>query len=256
MIAVFGLLVVGSVVFAFGAGGAKPVAQGVEPVAAEPVPTGCSIPAAERSRQSGSGEPIRSGPSQEKRIALGFDDGPSIQTTAVLEILEQHEARATFFAVGSEAAKHPAELWEILRTGNEIANHSYEHTNFEAAGVEALREELEATNAVIHGATGFTPCVYRPPYGATDAALVDAALELDMATVTWNLDPQDWGASSGTLERNLLADVEPGSIVVLHDGGRDRAETIAALPKVLSKLGRRGYELVTVSELLSFEPTY
>lgn len=179
-----------------------------------------------------------------------------MQTVEVLDILEQHGARATFFVVGAEATKRPAELREVLRRGHEIANHSFEHTNFELAGVGAMRSELRATNAVVHRATGFTPCVYRPPYGATNAELVRAALKLDLATVTWNVDPSDWGGSREAIAKTVLDDVEPGSIVVVHDGGRDRAASIAALPRILRKLSGRGYEFVTVAELLSFEPSF
>lgn len=257
VIGVLGLLFVGTVVFAFGAGDAQPVANVIEPVSDEPVPTGCEVPADVRREQRASGEPIRSGPSaRPKRIALGFDDGPSMQTVEVLDILERHGARATFFVVGAEAAKRPAELREVVRRGHEVANHSFEHTNFKLAGAGAQRSELRATNAVIHRAAGFTPCVYRPPYGATNAELVRDALKLDLTTVTWNVDPSDWGGSRESIAQIILDDAEPGSIVVVHDGGRDRAETIAALPKILRKLERRGYELVTVSELLSFQPSF
>lgn len=256
VLGVFGLLLVGTVLYAVGADNGRSAALRVHALAEEQLPTGCRLPADLRRRLDRTGEPIRNGAGgRPKRVALGFDDGPSGYTREIVDILDRHEARATFFVLGVEAERRPGKLRHILSHGHELGNHSYSHTNFVQAGVPAMEEEIEQTNSVVEAETGYMPCTFRPPMGATDATLVRAAAALDMATVTWDVDPADWDAPRETIKRSLLDEVSSGSIVVVHDGGGDRAETMAALPRFLRALDRRGYELVTVSELLGLQPT-
>jgi len=110
---------------------------------------------------------------------------------------------------------------------------------------------------VIRALTGYTPCVFRPPYGAYNSSVVSTARTLGLATVTWNVDPSDYlQPGAGTIERRVLAQVQPGSIIISHDGGGPRGQTLAAYPTIISALRRRGYGIVTIPELLGFRPIY
>jgi peptidoglycan/xylan/chitin deacetylase (PgdA/CDA1 family) len=120
-----------------------------------------------------------------------------------------------------------------------------------------VRPELQQTIAAIRSVTGYTPCVFRPPYGAYDGSVVLTARQLGLATIMWNDDPRDWALPGrGAIERQVLAQVQPGSIIISHDGGGPRAETLAAYPSIISRLRARGYRIVTIPELLGFRPVY
>lgn len=180
-----------------------------------------------------------------RAVALTFDDGPSVYTRRVLRILRRFHARATFFLVGTEVRRYPGLARRELRAGNELANHSLRHSFFPSGG------DLRATNGVIRRATGFKPCMFRPPGGFVGGGLVRSALGLGMTTVIWSVDPRDWSRpGSGAIAQRALGPVRPGSIVLLHDGGGPRSQTVAALPRILRALRRRHYRLVTLSRLL------
>src|SRR5207248_3120786 len=119
------------------------------------------------------------------------------------------------------------------------------------------RAELQQTIGAIRALTGYTPCVVRPPYGSYDASVVRTARSLGLATVLWNVDPSDYAQpGTGAIERRVLAQVRPGSIVISHDGGGRRTETLRAYPAIISALRARGYRIVTIPELLGFRPVY
>jgi peptidoglycan/xylan/chitin deacetylase (PgdA/CDA1 family) len=110
---------------------------------------------------------------------------------------------------------------------------------------------MSATNSRIRSATGFEPCLFRPPGGAYDSRVVSDAKALGMTTVLWNVDPRDWSRpGSGAIYSRVVSAARPGAIVVMHDGGGDRSQTVAALPRIIRTLKGRGYRLVTVSKLL------
>jgi peptidoglycan/xylan/chitin deacetylase (PgdA/CDA1 family) len=117
--------------------------------------------------------------------------------------------------------------------------------------------QLAPTSAAIDRAAGYQPCVFRPPYGAQDGAVVAGAAALGLTTVVWDVDPSDY-ARPGTdaIVRRVLAGVRSGSIVLMHDGGGPRAETLAALPRIIDALRARGYRFVTVPQLLGYATVY
>jgi peptidoglycan-N-acetylglucosamine deacetylase len=178
-------------------------------------------------------------------VALTFDDGPSLsQTPAILETLVRLGARATFFEEGRHVAGREALMRQILAAGDEIGNHSFHHP------VDPGPAELSATNAAIHAATGFTPCLFRPPYGEVDGVVERAARANGLAIVLWTLDSEDdQHPGIAAIRRRVVRRAKPGSIVLLHDGGR-HPQTVAALPGIVEGLERRGLRLVTVTELL------
>ena len=117
--------------------------------------------------------------------------------------------------------------------------------------------EIAPVSSLIEGATHFRPCLFRPPGGGVDSAVIDTAGALGMRTVTWDVDPSDWSnPGSGAVYGRVVDAVQPGSIVVMHDGGGDRAGTLAALPSIIDTLRGRGYGFATVSELLGDKLLY
>lgn len=185
--------------------------------------------------------------------ALTFDDGPSGYTTAVLDVLRRERVHATFFVLGKEIGGHEAVLRRVLSEGNEIGDHSWNHADL-AAGGPAAQQELQRTREAVRRATGYTPCTMRPPYGATSGALVGLARSLDLVSVLWNVDPQDW-SDPGTGAIVARVDIlRPGGIAIMHDGGGPRGQTVAALPTIIRTLRGRGLRLVTVRELLGLRP--
>ena len=199
-----------------------------------------------RARCTRHGAPFRTrGSRRHRTVALTFDDGPSPYTHRVLRILRRFRVPATFFLIGQQVGPFRREARAELRAGEEIGNHSLRHSFLPSRG------DLARTNQVIRRATGFRPCLFRPPGGAVNSRLVGSALSLGMDTITWDVDPRDWSRpGTGAIVSRVLGAVRPGSIVLMHDGGGPRGETVAALPTILRVLRHRGYRFKTVSALL------
>jgi peptidoglycan/xylan/chitin deacetylase (PgdA/CDA1 family) len=191
------------------------------------------------------------GPRGRKRIAIGFDDGPSNYTSKVLRILRRFDSHATFFEIGQETTGRAATMRKILAQGNEIGNHSLHHES------DPSSASLHETNHLIRAATGFRPCDFRPPDGHVNSGLIARAHAEHLVTVNWDVDPRDW-ADPGVvaIAANVLQNGHNGSIVVMHDGGGNRSETIAALPSILAHFRSRGYRFVTVAQLLGHHFIY
>jgi peptidoglycan/xylan/chitin deacetylase (PgdA/CDA1 family) len=189
--------------------------------------------------------PRRHGAEGRKLISLTFDDGPSAYTGQVLRILRRFGATATFFDVGQVIPGREAVMRRIVRSGSEIGNHSMHHD------ADPPHRDLAAASRRIRHASGFAPCLFRPPYGVIDRRLVRRARKLGLETVRWSVDPDDWERPGATkIYRRVVEHVHPGAIVMLHDGGGDRGQTVAALPRILGDLHRRGYRSVAVTRLL------
>lgn len=186
-----------------------------------------------------------SGSAEGKNIALTFDDGPSAYTEQVVRILDRGGAEGTFFELGIEVPGSGAVMREALRHGHELANHSLRHEPL--PGYSSIR----ATSARIEAATGFRPCVFRPEGGAFDSSVVSAAARNGMSTVLWDVDTRDWTLpGAGAIYSRAVGGAHPGAIIVMHDGGGNRAQTLAALPHIVRTLTARGYRLVTVTRVL------
>jgi peptidoglycan/xylan/chitin deacetylase (PgdA/CDA1 family) len=184
-------------------------------------------------------------------VALTFDDGPGPDTAAILRVLSRHGAHATFFQIGMQVRGHEALERRILGAGNDLGNHSWRHESLPSAS------SMADTQGAITRASGYRPCTFRPPGGLRDARVISDAATLSMNTVVWDVDPADWTRPGiGAIERRVLTEAHAGSVILLHDGGGDRAQTLAALPTIITALQRRGLRLVTVEELLGFRPLY
>jgi peptidoglycan-N-acetylglucosamine deacetylase len=212
-----------------------------------PAPNGCAA----------SGPLFRPFGPPRHEVALTFDDGPDQSTPAMLDALEHAHAPATFFQIGRQIPGRAPLLHRMLRDGDAIGDHTYDHPDLTRDPAVA-GPEIERTAAAIRDATGgYRTCLFRAPYGAVDNALFGLVREMGMTTIGWNVDPRDW-ASPGTdaIVTRVLGAVTPGAIVIMHDGGGPRGQTVAAVPRIVSGLRSRGYRLVTVPELLGFAATY
>jgi peptidoglycan-N-acetylglucosamine deacetylase len=197
----------------------------------------------------------RSGPPR-REVAIGFDDGPAPDTSAFVKMLEVAHARATFFMIGREvSAAYRSVMLRELRDGDVLGDHTFTHPDL--TRVADVREQLQRTIGVIRSLTGYSPCVFRPPYGDYDANVLQTARSLGLATVLWNVDPTDWAQPpTQTIISRVLAQVQPGSIIISHDGGGPRGNTLAAYPRIIAALRRRGLRIVTIPELLGYRPLY
>ncbi len=206
-----------------------------------------------RARQHGPLRPVGHGPRSARRVALTFDDGPGRLTAQVLDALAAHGVRATFNVLGQRVGEYPELLRRTLREGHEVGSHAYRHDRL-ARRPRAAHRQLRRTNAALEETTGVTPRVFRPPYGAWSRGLVLSARLAGLRTVTWDVDPRDWEAPGAeAIHERVVSAVKPGSIVLLHDERRALEQTVVAVGAVLRELGGRGYEFVTVSELLGWD---
>ena len=188
---------------------------------------------------------VSSGSRKRKDVALTFDDGPSPYTPEVLGVLAAHHVHATFFEIGEQVPAYPSMVRRIVQQGNDVADHSLHHED--GPGEESIRQ----TRDLIESASGFRPCMFRPPGGYEPASTLAAAEALKMVSVIWDVDTRDWTRpGSGSIYATATS-VQPGSIVLMHDGGGDRSETVAALPGIIKNLKSRGYHLVTMTHLLN-----
>jgi peptidoglycan/xylan/chitin deacetylase (PgdA/CDA1 family) len=193
----------------------------------------------------------RSGAPHGRTVALSFDDTPSAYTEAIVRTLLRYHDTATFFVIGNRIPGHASLIRAMADNGMELGNHSYTHPRDLATEGEGASRQLERANAVIQRASGFRPCLFRPPYGVLTPDLVQRAKVAGMTTAKWTVDSADWthpGVSA--IRERVLAAVRPGAIVVMHDNTETRGQTLKALPGILEGLQVRGLHTVTISELL------
>lgn len=187
---------------------------------------------------------------EEKVVALTFDDGPTARTPDVLRALGEAGVRATFYLVGAELVAHPEYGAAIVGGGHELGNHSYSHRRMVLISGDTVRAEIERTDAEIRRAGYPGPITFRPPYGKKLWALPHYLADHDRTTVTWDVEPDSaGGVARAAIVRDTLAEVRPGSIILLHVMHGD--ESLAAVPEIVDGLRARGYRFVTVSELLA-----
>lgn len=188
----------------------------------------------------------------EKLVALTFDDGPTERTPEILRMLADLQVPATFYLVGDDLTAHPEHGAAIAAAGHEIGNHSYSHRRMVLVSGDTVRDEIERTDAEIRR-TGYQgPITFRPPYGKKLWSLPNYLADHDRTTVTWDVEPDSaGGATREAIVADTMAQTTPGSIVllhVMHDG-----ESAAAVPEIVTGLRARGYEFTTVSDLVKRE---
>jgi cellulose synthase/poly-beta-1,6-N-acetylglucosamine synthase-like glycosyltransferase/peptidoglycan/xylan/chitin deacetylase (PgdA/CDA1 family)/spore germination protein YaaH len=194
------------------------------------------------------------------KVALTFDDGPDPKwTPKILQILKEKKAPAAFFVLGTQAQHYPDLLERIVREGHEIGNHSYSHRNLAEAGDQQIELELNATTRLIEAMTGRSTAYFRPPYNSDGTPVESGELralrvarDLGYLTVTQSIDPDDWERpGADTLLRRVKIQRPEGAVILLHDSGGDRSQTVAALPGIIDYLRARGDQIVPLSEIIN-----
>lgn len=191
--------------------------------------------------------------SSTKVVALTFDDGPwPSQTEQVLDVLAEHDVKATFFMVGTMVDRYPAIAQRVAAEGHVIGNHTQNHTILTRQSHDVTREQITDGSLTIRHRTGVLPSWFRPPGGGMNMSVVSEAKRMKMDLAMWDVDPQDWRRPGvDPLLNNMLSHIKPGSVVLMHDGGGDRSQTIAALPRLIEALKAQGYLFVTLDQLQS-----
>ncbi|KXK63144.1 polysaccharide deacetylase [Micromonospora rosaria] len=187
------------------------------------------------------------------RVALTFDDGPRPQwTPMVLDTLDRYAVPATFFLVGERARRH-ADLVRGRLGRHEVGNHSWAHQDLARLDAPAVHEDLCRAHEAVAEAAGVPPRLFRPPYGHLGGAVLHAAVRLDYRLVLWSLQmvEREYPDDPVGHARRIVADVRPGTILLAHDvGTRRRRVALDGLPLLITGLRDRGYEFVTVSQML------
>ncbi|PWD51341.1 hypothetical protein C8046_12395 [Serinibacter arcticus] len=181
-------------------------------------------------------------------VAITFDDGPGSETPRLLQILADHQARATFYLVGSRVGKNAATAKAIVDAGHALGNHTWNHPDLTTVDPATRASEIARTSQAILEATGRVPTTMRPPYGAIDDAVRADLVADGLPAILWDVDSLDWRSKDAVrTTEEVMAHVRPGSIVLLHD---IHASTVDAVPAILDQLAAQGYTFVTVDQLL------
>ncbi|MEI2664222.1 polysaccharide deacetylase family protein [Rossellomorea sp. LJF3] len=184
----------------------------------------------------------------EKYVALTFDDGPDPYVTPrILNVLKEHDVKATFFMLGSQAEKYPAVAKSVAEAGHEIGNHTDHHKDLTKIGREQMVQEVLASRQKITAATEEIPVMLRPPYGAINRDVETVANDNGTSLVLWSVDSLDWkNKNAAAIHSVVQKEIAPGAIILLHDV---HSTTADALPGLLTLLEKEGYEFLTVSQL-------
>ncbi|MER8105993.1 polysaccharide deacetylase family protein [Kitasatospora sp. NPDC094016] len=209
------------------------------------------IPAGLQRRATPAGTLPERGGGQPLQVALTFDDGPCPPyTDRILDILRSYRVTASFFCVGLNAVGYPTTLRRIAEEGHTLGNHTWSHPFLPDLGQDELAFQVEATATAISRITGLRPRLVRPPYGAGRPEVLDWFVERDLVCVLWDNDSRDWAApGAAEITERVVRQVHHGPIALLHDGGGDRSQTVAALPGIIEQFLSEEYAFVGVDTL-------
>ena len=198
---------------------------------------------------------ITVGRPRRREIALTFDDGPGPYTLRILAVLEQQHIHGTFFEIGRSVNLYPSVTKRLAEAGEAIGDHTEDHPPLATLAAVQQREELvDAARAITHAGAP-APHLFRPPYGSFNQTTLAILRAAKLLLVLWTVDTSDY-ARPGVqrIVSTALSGARPGAIILMHDGGGDRSETVAALPRIIQRLRQRGYRLVTVPHLVRDDP--
>lgn len=194
---------------------------------------------------------VYSGLANSKSIALTFDDGPNANfTPSLLTILQEKNVKATFFLLGEQVKLFPAQAKSIAEAGHELGCHSYSHPNLRKASKETIEKEIADTQDLIEKTAGVRPKVFRPPYGNSSSQVVDICKKNGIDYfIFWTVDTNDWKTNStkDSIIEKALKEAKGGAIILMHDRFTKSVEAAAV---IIDKLKEKGYNFVTVSELI------
>ena len=191
-------------------------------------------------------------PSREPIVALTFDDGPCENTEVILDILDQHNVKATFFCTGKQSEKHPATLKRILKSGHTIGSHTYSHnTSFTFSGLRNVISEIQRGADVIGQITGRRPLLFRPPFGVTNPIIAKGVKASGVISVGWNIRSFDTMTDDpGKLLARVMSKLKAGSIILLHDKGEATSE---ALPLIINEIHNLNLKPVNLEQALKIK---
>lgn len=193
--------------------------------------------------------PVYSVQRADKTVAISFDAAwGNEDTQALIDILQRHQVKTTFFVVGDWADKYPESVKALAEAGHEVMSHSAHHDHFSRLSTEQITADLKASGEKIEAITGSFPSLFRCPYGEYDDHVIRAVRDLGMEPIQWSVDSLDWkGLSAREITQRVLQQIKPGSIVLFHNAAEHTPE---ALPDILDSLQASGYTIVPVSQLL------
>lgn len=201
-------------------------------------------------------------PTDKKWIALTFDDGPNeTYTPEVLDVLKKYHAKATFFLIGEHMLEYPDLVKREVSEGHEIENHTFSHTILPRLSNQAFIDDVKKANKMIENYQPTSVKLFRPPGGATNLnkSIIETLRNnhYEIVLWSWHQDTKDWRRPAAQkIVNHIIKNAHNGDIVILHDSGGDRSQTVKALKQILPKLEEEGFEFVTVSKLLKSCPKY
>jgi len=201
-------------------------------------------------------------PPGSKKLALTYDDGPNDpHTLRLLEVLAKHDVCATFFLIGRYVQQRPEIAREIVQAGHVIGNHTFSHPNLILASAAQARAELENCERALNDAVGEHSRLFRPPFGGRRPVTLRIARSLGLQPVMWNVTGWDWNAKPAEyVERKIAGRIRGGDVILLHDGGHaefgaDRSQTVRASDLLITRYQAKGYEFVTIPEMMEHAPS-
>jgi peptidoglycan/xylan/chitin deacetylase (PgdA/CDA1 family) len=227
---------------------ASPSATRHPDISASSSPTATAKPAAKATagpaKTPAAGKPVYYVDDGDKAIALTIDDGPSpVYTPEILRILDRYGVQATFSMVGQNVTYYPSVAREVAQAGHTIINHTWNHANLPSLSTTSQISEISRATDAIHSATGVHPRMFRAPYGAWSKESLAYCAAHDLIALDWSVDPEDWARPGvSKIVRTIMKTTQTGSIILEHDGGGDRSETVAALKIAIPRLLDEGYK--------------
>ena len=198
---------------------------------------------------------VKRGSPRRREVALTFDDGPSQYTPRLVKALRRVHAPATFFPVGYAINAYPRPFALLRRRGYPVGDHTMNHPLLSEFPAPRQAAEIDGQARLVRRARLPYPRLFRPPYGAFDATTLALVRQRRMLMVLWSVNPEDYyRPGTKVIVERVMDAVRPGAIVLMHDGGGDRSQTVAAVPRIVRKLRRRGYRVVSVPSLLADDP--
>lgn len=201
-------------------------------------------------------KPVRFIKTNEKVVALTFDDGPSKPyTEQILNILDKHQVKATFYLLGVAIKSHPEIVKRTMAAGHELGNHSMYHKHLKKQSTASIKKEIADVDQLIKKMGYQKEITFRSPFGQVSPSIQTAVKELGKQNILFSYLPKDWeGPKAEVIHERIMQRIRPGFIITLHDGGKRRQTTVEATEMLIQTLKKQGYRFVTVSELLAMGP--
>lgn len=186
-------------------------------------------------------------------VSLTFDDGPNPPyTSQVLAILQHYGITATFFDVGRQVQAYPDLVRQEYGSGHSVGNHTWGHANLPALSAPSVIWQLTTDEDIIEHTIGVRPVFFRPPYGAFNTLTLEDINKFGLIAFMWSVDPRDWSRPGvKAIVARVLYQTRNGSVILMHDGGGNRSQTVAALPIIIESLQQRGFRFVSLQQLIN-----